>query len=241
MYVVNAEDCAGRDRRPLTLKERLTVAQMDVADTERLQNRVGIAIGMEAMVTQNIATDASLANGSRGRIIDIVLDPREEWSTSDVDEEGVMKLTYPPAMVLFKPYRKPVIDPLPGLSPSQIPVFPFEANFYIGGKKGIKVTRRQLPLTQGYAFTDHKSQGQTLGNALVDIGMLSRFPVNSFASYVALSRSRGRDKICLLRDFDVKLFTTHPSADLREEDDRLRVAAEETKQKWLAGLYKYDF
>jgi ATP-dependent exoDNAse (exonuclease V) alpha subunit len=202
---------------------------------------VEIAIGMEAMVTQNIATDASLANGSRGIILDIVLDPREEWQVPDVDEEGVVKLTYPPAMVLFEPFRKPVTDPLPGLSPLQIPIFPSEHSFYIGGKKGVKVTRRQLPLTPGYAFTDHKSQGQTLENVLVDIRRLSHFPVNAFATYVALSRSRGRHKIRLLRDFDDKLFNTHPSADLREEDRRLSLAAEETKQKWLAGFYKYDY
>jgi hypothetical protein len=59
-------------------------------------------------------------------------------------------------------------------------------------------------------------------------------------AYVALSRSRGQHKICLLRDFDVKLFTTHPSADLKEEDQRLTIAAEETKQKYLAGLYNYN-
>ena len=240
LYIVDAEDSAGRERRSLSPKERLTVAQMDVADTERLQNRVEIAIGMEAMVTQNIATDASLANGSRGVVVDIMLDPREEWEISDVNEEGVVKLKFPPAMILFEPYRKPVIEPLRGLLPSQVPIFPSEFGFYIGGKKGVKITRRQLPLTPGYAFTDHKSQGQTLGNALVDIGKLSRFPVNPFAAYVALSRSRGRHKICLLRDFDVKLFTTHPSADLKEEDERLTIVAEETKQKWQAGLYKYD-
>ena len=50
------------------------MAQMDVANTKHLQNHVEIAIGMEAMVTRNIATDASLANGSRGVILDIVLD-----------------------------------------------------------------------------------------------------------------------------------------------------------------------
>jgi hypothetical protein len=33
LYVVDAEDAAGKERRPLTSKERLTVAQMDVADT----------------------------------------------------------------------------------------------------------------------------------------------------------------------------------------------------------------
>jgi hypothetical protein len=78
-----------------------------------------------------------------------------------------------------------------------------------------------------------------LENVLVDIGKLSRFPVNPFAAYVALSRSRRRHKIRLLREFEEKLFTTHPSVDLREEDKRLHIAANETKKKWRVGAYKY--
>ena len=240
LYVVDAEDLAGRERRILSQKERLTVAQMNVADTERLQNRVEIAIGMQAMVTQNIATDASLANGSRGIVLDIVLDAREESEALFIDDEGLVRLTFPPAMVLFQPFQKPNMDVLPGLLPSQVPIFPVDLSFCIGGKKGVKVTRRQLPLTQGYAFTDHKAQGQTLEFVLVDIGRLSRFAVNAFASYVALSRGRGHHRIRLLRDYDPKLFTTHPSVDLREEDRRLTALVEETKQKWLLGYYKYD-
>src|SRR6267154_239255 len=107
---------------------------------------------------------------------------------------------------------------------SQIPIFPKEASFRIDTKKkGSSVTRRQFPLTVAYAFMDCKAQGQTLGNMLVDIGKLSRFPVNQFAAYVALSRSKGRHKIRLLRDFDDKLFTKHPSLDLKTEDDRLEM------------------
>ena len=33
LYVVDAEDAVGKERRALTPKERLTVAQMDVANT----------------------------------------------------------------------------------------------------------------------------------------------------------------------------------------------------------------
>ena len=96
-----------------------------------------------------------------------------------------------------------------------------------------------MPLTQAYAFTDHKSQGQSLEHILVDIGKLSRFPVNTFTAYVALLRSRGRHMIRLLHDFDEQLFTTHPSRDLFEEDKRLHTAAEDTQKKWEAGFYNY--
>jgi hypothetical protein len=56
----------------------------------------------------------------------------------------------------------------------------------------------------------------------VDIGMTNKFPITLFTAYVALSRSRGRDTIGLLRDFDDTIFTWHPSEDLQKEDERLR-------------------
>jgi hypothetical protein len=77
LYVVDAEDTVGQDRRTLSAKERLTIAQMDVDKTQKLENWIYLAIGMKAMVTKNIATDIGLANGSRVTIVDIVLDGRE--------------------------------------------------------------------------------------------------------------------------------------------------------------------
>jgi hypothetical protein len=50
---------------------------------------------------------------------------------------------------------------------------------------------------------------------------MARFPVVLFAAYVALSRSKGQHTIRLLRDFDEKIFTCHPSEHLRHENDRL--------------------
>src|SRR6202040_2235177 len=132
-------------------------------------------------------------------------DLQEEWQEA---EDGVVWLKFPSAAIIFEPYRKPSIERLPGLPEHQVPLFPFEDSFKIGGrKKGTKIIHRQMPLTQAYAFTDYKSQGQSLEHILVDIGKLSRFPVNTFAAYVALLRSRGRHMIRLLRDFDEQLFT----------------------------------
>ena len=88
---------------------------------------------------------------------------------------------------------------------------------------------------------DHKAQGQTMGFVIVDTGFLKRFPVNQFATYVALSRSRGRETIRLLRDFDDNLFTKPLAADLQNIDDRLSWLVQETKQKWDLGVYYQKF
>ena len=236
-YVIDAEDTAGRDRRPLSAKERLHVAKLDIGATQKIENRITVAIGMKAMVTKNIATDLGLANGSRGTIVDIVLDGRETTGPKDIID-GAVHLEFPPAMILFEPSGGPEFETFPGLKPGQVPIFPTEVKFNIGDKKNRTIiARRQITLTPAYAFTDHKGQGQTLGNVVVDIGKLKTFPVNQFAAYVALSRSWGRDSIRLLRDFDDRLFTVHPSEDLKEEDERLQVLVKQTKENWNMGLY----
>ncbi|KAJ7028352.1 hypothetical protein C8F04DRAFT_964088 [Mycena alexandri] len=59
------------------------------------------------------------------------------------------------------------------------------------------VHRVQLPLTGAYAFTDYRSQGQTLPYVIVDIGTPPTGGLSLFNLYVALSRSSGRETIRL--------------------------------------------
>ncbi|KAG2366211.1 hypothetical protein BDR07DRAFT_1275095, partial [Suillus spraguei] len=86
----------------------------------------------------------------------------------------------------------------------------------------------QLALTPAYAFTDFKSQGQTIEHVLVDIGQTTCFNLSSFNVYVTLSRSHGRETIRLLRDFNNDLFLQHPSEDLRVEESHIHALVEET-------------
>ena len=84
----------------------------------------------------------------------------------------------------------------------------------------------------GYAFTDYKSQGQTIEYVIIDIGKPPTGTLSPFSAYVALSRSRGRDTIRLLRDFDDNLFQNHPSDALRREMTRLEALNDATKREW---------
>jgi len=97
------------------------------------------------------------------------------------------------------------------------PIFPSEVRFSIHNRTNPKtlINRWQFPLVAGYAFTDHKAQGQMIEHIIVDIGPTQRFSVDAFAAYVALSQSWGRATIRLLRDFDNKIFT---SEHLQAED-----------------------
>ncbi|KAH9170390.1 hypothetical protein EDB89DRAFT_1853550, partial [Lactarius sanguifluus] len=50
-------------------------------------------------------------------------------------------------------------------------------------------------LTPAYAFTDYKSQGQTMECVIVDIVKPPSGGLTPFNAYVTISRSRGRDTI----------------------------------------------
>jgi hypothetical protein len=139
------------------MQQWVTVAGMFKKHTGKLPGQLELMVCMKAMVTMNIATEADLANGMRGEIIDIVLDPRELNPHRD-KEAGIMRLQYVPAMILFKPYHY-TFGRLEGLPDGVIPIFPSEIKFNII----IYHTKiRHLPaITASYAFTDYKSQGQT--------------------------------------------------------------------------------
>jgi hypothetical protein len=83
-YVLYANDSI--KGQPLTRKQQLQVAELKLDETNRLQNKIELAVGMKTMVLMNLATNADLANGSRGIITDIILDPREPVQTKYVDK-----------------------------------------------------------------------------------------------------------------------------------------------------------
>ena len=127
--------------------------------------------------------------------------------------------------------------PLDGLQPGVLPITPQSRSFMVTSANGkrISICREQLPITPAYAFTDYRSQAQTIEYCVVDIGSPPSGRLTPFNAYVALSCSRGRSNIRLLRDFDEALFTRHPSEHLREEDIRLQKLDHATKLNWEAG------
>lgn len=71
---------------------------------------------------------------------------------------------------------------------------------------------------------------------MVDLAKPPRGNLTPFSTYVALSRSRGRNTIRLLRSFDKTLLTTHLSELLEEEDVQLREKVINSKKLYrMAG------
>ena len=229
-YVLVADDRI--NGQPVSRVQKLAVAHLKPDDTNKLPNMVEFALDMRAMVLLNMATDADLANGSRGIIKDIILDPRE---TGTPDDTNTIFLSNPPSAILFAPLNGERIT-FPGLSDGIVPVFPSRTSFPLHGKT---VHRQQYALTPAYAFTDFKSQGQTIESVIVDLARPPSSFLSGFNAYVALSRSRGRDTIRLLRDFNDSLFTVHPNEQLRAEDERLDLLARQTIERYHCGEFRY--
>jgi len=193
-----------------------------------LPHNVPLAIGMQVMVTLNVHTDLDVANGARGEIVGIGLHSKEP----PIDRTQTRwHLRFPPQYVLVKLQRTKAKQ-LPGLELGVIPITPAQKTFSIRASNGQKktVTRRQHPITPAYSFTDYRSQGQTIPYVIVDISTPPSGQITAFNAYVALSRSKGRDTIRLLRGFDPSLFTTHASEFLRVEDERIDRLDRETME-----------
>ena len=237
--------CAAFDTvegRPLNLEEKVALATKPKRGSRNkrhehggLPDEVELALGMEVMVTFNVSTNLDMANGARGHIVDIVLDEKEQ---APEGRTHFMRLEYPPLYVLVAMNRTKA-TPLDGLEAGVLPIAPQSRSFTVTSAKGkrISISRQQLPITPAYTFTDYRAQAQTIEYCVVDIGTPPTGRLTPFNAYVALSRSRGRNNIRLLRDFDEGLFTRHPSEHLREEDIRLQKMDRATKLSWeLARL-----
>ena len=109
------------------MHERVIIAGMLEKKMERLPNHTAISIGMRAMVTWNISTDADLANGAMGEVVDIVLN---QWEDPSMVEGTNVLLKYPLVMMLIKPVNNSKIK-FPSLSAGLIPISPAKSTFSI--------------------------------------------------------------------------------------------------------------
>ena len=125
-----------------------------------MDDEVPLAIGMKAMVTFNVDTEADLTNGARGTIVEIVLDPVDEGAHT---KQGIVRLQKLPIYVLVK-LEHSILKAIGNLEAGVIPVEPAQKTFSITCKgpstskqKSVTVKRRQLPITSAYSFTDYRS------------------------------------------------------------------------------------
>lgn len=73
----------------------MAIAESNTMGGRKLTKLIHLAVGMKAMVLLNIATEADIANGTRGPVEKILLDKREELEGLKADENGDVHLKYP--------------------------------------------------------------------------------------------------------------------------------------------------
>jgi hypothetical protein len=240
IYEVPALDSISN--RSLTLKERYIVATQTTRSSnqnEKLPPMIEIAIGAKVMVTLNVDTDLDIANGARGTIHSIVVHSDEDLTPNSNNRVVLNRL---PLYILVK-FDRTRAPSLSTLDHGLIPIVPIAKTFSINvpsshsrrsqfTRKTVK--RLQLPITGAYAFTDYRSQGQTIPRVIVDIATPpdSGRCLSLFNVYVALSRSAGRQSIRLLRDFDEKTFLQPQDPELLEEDKRITSLNSDTENWW---------
>ena len=144
-----------------------------------LQNSIYISIDSRITLTNNIWTNYGLVNGANGIVRDIIYDDNE---------------TLPHTVFIeFDNYSGPYFFPADDLRHKWIPINPL--TIYNSSLNG---SRTQMPIRLAYALTIHKSQGQTLGKVVVDLGKNER---SLGLAFVALSRVKNH------RDFLIKPFS----------------------------------
>ncbi|KAG8726421.1 hypothetical protein FRC12_023412, partial [Ceratobasidium sp. 428] len=236
-----------RSRRPISLYKKFVSIKNASSmrnphkgkrEKNGLPDEVLIAIGIKVMVTWNVNTNIDVTNGARGVIVGIKLDPSE----APFDESTpIVTLTKLPIYILVKLDRTRATA-LPGLDKGVIPIVPTSKSYGItvpvvqkdNQVKLIKrnVQRLQFPITPAYAFTDYRSQGQTISAAIVDIATPPRGQLKRPNVYVALSRCSGLENIRILRDFDRTILKKPLELELKQEDERLEALNLETEQWW---------
>ncbi|CAM9672840.1 unnamed protein product, partial [Ascophyllum nodosum] len=141
-----------------------------------LHRDVFLARGARVMLTRNLWSEVGLVNGIRGDVVDIV------WAHG---EKAPVLL--PEFLVLrLEGYTGPLWSSDPRYE-GCVPIAPFETSWSTTGDDRGHETRHQVPLALCWAITMHKSQGQTMDKAVVDLG---KSESTAGLTFVCLSRAK---------------------------------------------------
>ena len=192
---------------PAEAKETILSIARDLPaqKTQNLRQLLQLKIGAKYMLTHNIDTADGLTNGALCTVMDLA--KKCVWVLFEDKEVG-----HNCRQTKRSLYAK-------GISKLWTPVLTVDKQFQVGRNQDVKVIRRQYPLTPCAALTIHKSQGSSLGEAVVSFSG-KRAP-GAHMVYVALSRVTHLLGLHLL-DFSKSHIKTDEK--VKEEMKRLRTS-----------------
>jgi hypothetical protein len=181
--------------------------------TGQLPGELPLFVGMPVYISNNIAVELGLTNGTSGIVKSIRLQNGETVSEEDT---GFHHVEFNDMDCIIVELDDVTAKPLRGLQPNNIPIFPQPGDFPItlkrqnrnGKVKQISVSRTHFPIVPRFSVTGHKSQGLTLEKAIIDLVPNPKFngaQEVSF-SYVPLSRVRRLEDLTILREFPASVI-----------------------------------
>ena len=181
--------------------------------TEQRIGTLPLCKGMPVMITQNYDVENGIVNGCIGTL------QRVNYT---IDNEGHR---YAHSCIIVA--DKACGPALPHLKEHEVVVLAEQTSFtFTHPHSHLRSSfhRTQLPITPAFALTAHKSQGNTLTAAILDLESC----LTTEAVYVMLSRVKKSDNIRILRPFRKTKISTRISEDLRKEFRRLEFLHTET-------------
>ncbi|CAF3404302.1 unnamed protein product, partial [Rotaria sp. Silwood2] len=182
MVCVAQDTCKGKQIEDQTLIKKLL--ELSDSKTEHLPGLLPLIPGMPVILTQNIAIELGLINGTNGIFRQFVYQV-DSVSTNIISEAFPNNTQYVhrPLYALVEIARSKVKCNLDQLQPKLIPIPVMEQTFRIdigdiipknkkpksNRKAMLSIKRRALPLVPAYCITTHKSQGQTLNKVVIDL------------------------------------------------------------------------
>jgi ATP-dependent exoDNAse (exonuclease V) alpha subunit len=228
---------------------RKPILELPDNKTEHLPGYLPLVPGMPILLTENVATELGLSNGTRGIFRQLVYEESSEnvWFNETVFPKNTKFITQPKyALVEFLTCK--LDSGLDKLEPKIIPIPVSEQTFLFDVKEllaesvlkaakavkrttKISIKRKALPLIPAYSITTHKSQGQTLSKIIIDL-VMPPGPVEVASAYVPLSRVKRLDDLLIIRPFEFTALQVKPSVAQLEELNRLEMIAKNTQKRY---------
>ena len=191
------------------------------------------------LLTDNIACEQGLSNGTQGVFRELVYDDKEDPVTINMNNAIFPSNSIyvrKPLYALVEMNSSQVETNVDGLQSKLIPISLVKKEFSISikqllgplleqrsGRKApdtIDVTRTQLPIVPSFEITTYKAQGLTMEKIVVDL-QLSPTASQVASTYVPLSRIKRAEDLAILRPFDMKVLQIRLSPGQNAELARL--------------------
>jgi len=180
--------------------------KMNSGKTNQRLGAIPLVIGMPVMICQNFDVEGGVVNGCIGTL---------EKIRYRVDHDGRRH-----AISCEINAPSTTVPNMPNLPPQHVVALEDTVDMrfvHLYSQKTCTIKHTQVPLIPAFAMTAHKSQGQTMEHAIVDLQSCH----GTEAPYVMLSRVTSLEGLAILRPFDKRKIQCRQSEDSRREAKRL--------------------